>query len=306
MSITRRQFTQAGLAGSALAALVGPQALAGSAGLIEKSIPSSGEKIPVIGLGTNRYGVGGSAGERAPLRAALERFHELGGRLVDTAPMYRTSESVLGDLMADLGIRDKLFVATKADRGDGRAATTEQMHESQRRLGGPSIDLMQVHNLIGWQEALPAMRARRDEGHLRYIGITTSRERQYEEFEQVMRAEDLDFIQVDYSLEHRVAAERLLPLAIDRGMGVIVNRAFGGGRLFDQVGEKPLPEWAAAFDCESWAQFLLKYVVSHPAVTVAIPGMTKAHHVDDNLRAARGRLPDACEREKMETFFDQL
>ncbi len=306
MSITRRQFTQAGLAGGALAALLGPQAFAGATGLIEKTVPSTGEKIPVIGLGTNRYGVGDAAGERAPLRAALAQFHELGGKLVDTAPMYRTSESVLGELMADLGIRDDLFVATKADRSDGRDATAAQMRESQRRLGGASIDLMQVHNLIGWQEALPAMRDRRDEGHLRYIGITTSRERQYEEFEQVMRAGDLDFIQVDYSLEHRIAAERLLPLAIDRGMGVIINRAFGGGRLFERVGREPLPAWAAEFDCESWAQFLLKYVISHPAVTVAIPGMTKAHHVDDNLGAGRGRLPDASERARMEAFFDNL
>ena len=184
-------------------------------------IPSSGEKVPVIGLGTNRFSVGESAADRAPLRAVLQRFHELGGAVIDTAPMYRKSESVLGDLIADLGIRDELFIATKTDRTDGPAATIEQMRASMEKLKTDTIDLMQVHNLNGWKDALPVMREWQQEGRIRYIGITTSRSQQYAEFEEVMRNETLDFVQLNYSLEQREAAERLLPLAAERGIAVI-------------------------------------------------------------------------------------
>ena len=304
MKITRREFTKAGLGTVSLAALgVGH---AGPEHMIRKAIPSSGEELPIVGLGTNRYGVDTSAAARAPLRAALERFHVLGGTVVDTAPMYRTSESVLGDLIADLGIRDDLFLATKTDKEDGSDATGAQMEESMRRLKTDVIDLMQVHNLRGWQDALPVMREWQQEGRIRYIGITTSRARQYAEFEKVMRQEDLDFVQINYSLEQREAADRLLPLASDRGMAVIINRAFGGGRIFDKVGDEPVPDWAKEFGCESWAQFLLKYAIGHPAATLSIPGMTKLHHVDDNFGASHGRLPDADERKRQEAFFDSL
>ena len=306
MHFTRRQFAQATLAGAAISAIAGPAALAGHGHLIRKEIPSTGESLPVIGLGTNRYGVDRSETARAPLRDALERFHQLGGTVVDTAPMYRTSESVLGDLIGELAIRDDLFIATKTDETGGSSETRSQMKESRSKLATEEFDLMQVHNLRGWRDALPVMREWKTDGRIRYIGITTSREAQYDEFEQVMRSEDLDFIQVNYSLEQRSAADRLLPLAADRGMAVIINRAFGGGRLFDRVGEQPLPEWAADFGAASWAQFLLKYAVSHPAATVAIPGMTKVRHVDDNLGAAIGRLPTADERARMEVFFDGL
>jgi aryl-alcohol dehydrogenase-like predicted oxidoreductase len=229
-----------------------------------------------------------------------------GPEQMDTAPGYRTSESVLGDLIAELGIRNDLFLATKADRSDGSAATAAQMNESLARLKTDKIDLMQVHNLRGWRDALPVMREWRQEGRIRYVGITTSRAAQYAEFEKVMSQEDLDFVQVNYSLEQREAAERLLPLAADRGMAVIINRAFGGGRIFEKVGDKPVPYWAEAFGCESWAQFLLKYAIGHPAATLSIPGMTKVHHVDDNFGAAHGRLPDAEERQRQEAFFDAL
>lgn len=306
MKITRREFTQASLSAGALLVTGGHAALAGPSDLITKAIPSSGEKIPVIGLGTNRYGVDTSEAARAPLRSALRRFHELGGTLIDTAPMYRSSEAVLGDLIAELGLRDELFVATKVDKTGGRDDSDAQMQESTQRLRTKEFDLMQVHNLRGWKDSLPLMREWKDAGRIRYIGITTSRSSQYADFEAVMRREELDFIQVNYSLEQRQSAERLLPLAADRGMAVILNRAFGGGRIFDKVGDQPLPEWAREFDCHSWAQFLLKYAVSHPAATVAIPGMTKAHHVDDNIGAALGRLPDAAERELQEDFFDTL
>ncbi len=306
MKLTRRDFTRAGLGAAMLATIGGSPALAGPEHMIRKPIPSSGEQLPVVGLGTNRYGVDTSEAARAPLKASLERFHLLGGTVVDTAPMYRTSESVLGDLIGELGIRDDLFLATKADRTDGADATAAQMEQSLVRLKTDMIDLMQVHNLLGWQEALPVMREWKQEGRVRYIGITTSRARQYEEFEKVMRKEDLDFIQVNYSLEQRDAAERLLPLAEDRGMGVIINRAFGGGRIFSKLGDTPVPDWARDFGCGSWAQFLLKYAVGHPAATLSIPGMTKLHHVDDNFGAAHGRLPTAAERKRQEAFFDSL
>lgn len=305
MGITRREFVQTAI-GATLLGPLGGNAFAGSHQMIKRAIPSSGEKIPVIGLGTNRYGVDASDAARAPLRAALARFHGLGGTVIDTAPMYRTSEAVLGDLIAELDIRDDLFVATKADKSDGKDATLAQMAESSRRLRTNEFELMQVHNLRGWKEALAAMREWKQEGRIRYIGITTSREKQYEEFERVLREEELDFIQINYSLEQRSAAARILPLAQDNGVAVMINRAFGGGRIFKAVGDRPLPDWAQEFDCGSWAQFLLKYSISHPATTVVIPGMTKVHHVDDNIMAGHGRLPNAKERQKQEAFFDSL
>lgn len=305
MTITRRNFNKAGLGALSLAAF-GGNALAGPEHLIKKAIPSSGELVPIIGLGTNRYGVGDDVAQRAVLRAALRRFQQLGGTVIDTAPMYRSSESVLGDLIADLGIRDDLFIATKTDKDSGAAATATQMRDSQGKLKTEVFDLMQVHNLINWKESLPVLREWKEKGLVRYIGITTSRARQYEEFEKVMEQEPLDFIQINYSLEQREAAERILPLAADKGIGVIINRAFGGGRIFEKVGAQPIPDWAQDFGCESWAQFLLKYATGHPAATLCIPGMTKLHHVDDNFGAAHGRLPDADERKRQEAFYDSL
>lgn len=304
--LTRRQFAQAGLGAASLAALGGATVLAESGSVQHRSIPSSGEKVPVIGLGTNRFSVGASEADRAPLRAVLRRFHELGGTVIDTAPMYGKSESVLGELIADLGIRDELFIATKTDRTDGPAATIEQMNASMAKLKTDTIDLMQVHNLRGWKDALPVMREWQQEGRIRYIGITTSRSQQYAEFEDVMRNETLDFVQLNYSLEQREAAERLLPLAAERGIAVIINRAFGGGRIFSAVGEQQLPGWANDFGCTSWAQFLLKYALGHPAATLSIPGMTKLRHVDDNFGAGYDRLPNADERRRQEAFFDAL
>ena len=304
--ISRREFTKTTIAACGLLATGAPAALAGPGNVARRRIPSSGEMIPIVGLGTNRYGVGPTAAERAPLREALARFHEWGGRVIDTAPGYGTSESVLGDLVADLGIRDELFLATKVDRDAGRDDSVAQMRDSARELGTDTIDLMQVHNLRGWESNIPLLQELRQDGRFRYIGITTSRSSQYAEMEQAMRRHDLDFIQVDYSLEQREAAERLLPLAADRGMAVMLNRTFGGGRLFAAVGERALPGWAAELGITSWAQLLLKYALSHPAATVAIPGMTKARHVDDNFGAAQGAMPDAAQRRQMEVLLDAL
>lgn len=304
--ISRRSFTKTTLAACGLVAAAGPTAFAGPAGIIKRKIPSTGEAVPIMGIGTNRYGVGGAEDARAPLRDALARFHEWGGRVIDTAPAYRSSESVLGDLMDGLGIRDDLFIATKVDRDGGREDSLAQLDDSARRLHRPVIDLMQVHNLRDWENNIPLLQDLKADGRFRYVGITTSRSSQYAEMEKAMRQYDLDWIQVDYSLEQRKAAERLLPLARDHGMAVMLNRTFGGGRIFDAVGDRPLPAWAGELGISSWAQFLLKYALSHPAATVAIPGMTKARHVDDNFGAAQGPMPYAEQRRRMEAFFDAI
>lgn len=303
--MNRREFSKAGLGALTVAAMGTPTAFAGPEHMLKKAIPSSGELLPVVGLGTNRYGVDSSESARAPLRSALQRFHQLGGTLIDTAPMYRTSEAVLGDLIDALGVRDDLFIATKTDVSTA-AETDAQMTRSFSRLKTDTVDLMQVHNLRGWKTALPVMREWQQDGRIRYIGITTSRSSQYDEFEAVMKQEPLDFIQINYSLEQREAAKRILPLARDKGIAVIINRAFGGGRIFDAVGDEPLPDWAKDFGSNSWAQFLLNYALGHPAATAAIPGMTKLRHVDDNFGSAHGRLPTAEERQRQEALFDSL
>jgi aryl-alcohol dehydrogenase-like predicted oxidoreductase len=270
-----------------------------------RPIPSSGEKIPAIGIGTaRRYDVD-AADDLATLREVLAAFSEMGGQVVDTAPSYGRAEIVVGDLVREIGNRDDLFLATKV-RTEGREAGMEQMEESFRRLHTERIDLMQVHNLVDVETQLPTLREWKEAGRIRYVGITTSRNSQHEAFEQVMREEELDFIQVNYSLADRAAGERLLPLAADRGVAVLVNLPYARGRLFQRVGDRPLPEWAAEFDCESWGQFFLKFVLSAPAVTCAIPGTAKMAYLEDNLGAARGRLPDPELRERMIDFYDSL
>lgn len=299
--MNRREFSL-GLAGTLGVVSI---ANAEAKDVLKRAIPSSGEKIPVIGLGTNRYGVDESDAARAPLAEALERFYAWGGGLVDTAPMYGTSETVLGDLIESLDIADRIFLATKTDK-DNAAATEPQMQDSLQKLHSSRIDLMQIHNLRGWQHTIPLLHEWKQEGLIRYTGITTSRSAQYAELESILRKHDFDFVQLNYSLEQRESAERLMPLAADRGMGVIINRAFGGGRLFRELSGVALPAWARDFGCESWAQFLLKYALSHPAATVAIPGMTKARHVDDNFAAAVTRMPTTAERRRQEAFYDAL
>jgi aryl-alcohol dehydrogenase-like predicted oxidoreductase len=301
MTITRRDVLKLG-AGAAASALAG--SVHGATELLARPIPSSGERLPVVGIGTNRYRTGAEA-EIAPLRETLKAFAAAGGKLIDTAPMYGSSEVVLGQLIAGLGIRKQLFLATKV-YASGRESGIEEMNESFKRLQTDRIDLIQVHNLSDTATQLAAMREGKKAGRYRYVGITTSQDAQYGEMEEVMKRETLDFVQVDYSIDNRSAAERILPLARERGAAVLVNLPFGRARLFSAVRGRPLPPWAAEFDCASWAQFFLKYVIGHPAVTVAIPGTRRPEHVGDNLGAARGRLPDAAQRRKMEQFFEAL
>jgi aryl-alcohol dehydrogenase-like predicted oxidoreductase len=301
MTLTRRDLLKLG-AGAAAGALTGGAQAA--AALVTRAIPSSGERVPVVGIGTNRYRTGSEA-DIAPLRETLKTFAAAGGKLIDTAPMYGSSEVVLGQLIAGLGIRKQLFLATKV-YSSGRQAGIEEMNDSFRRLQIDRIDLIQVHNLSDTATQLATMREGKQAGRYRYVGVTTSRDAQYDEMEDVLRKEKLDFVQVDYSIDNRTAAERILPLALERGAAVLVNLPFGRARLFSAVRGKPLPAWAAEFDCRSWAQFFLKYVIGHPAVTAAIPGTRKPEHVIDNLGAARGRLPDQAMRSKMEQVFEAL
>jgi len=225
--------------------------------------------------------------------------------VIDSSPTYGTAEPVVGELVEDLKLRASLFLATKVSlRDGGREAGLAQIEASFKRLRTRMIDLIAVHNLRDTVTQLAILREMKQAGRIRYVGCTTSFDNQYGEFEQVMRRETLDFIQVDYALDNRDAGERLIPLAADRGMGVMVNLPFGRGRLFKAVAGKKLPDWAAEFDCTSWAQFFLKYIVSHPAITCAVPGMARPEYVDDNLNAARGRLPDAAMRTRMERFID--
>ena len=274
--------------------------------LIKKPIPSSGERVPVVGLGARNYRLGeGWAQDTTEFRRTLQTFHELGGRVLDTAPNYGASETIVGDLLADLGIRENLWLATKVDRED-RESGIARMEGSMERMHTDHFELMQVHNLRGWEAQLPTLQEWKQEGRIKYLGVTTSSTRQYGEMEEIMRRAELDFIQINYAADARAAADRILPLAADRGMGVLVNLPFGRGRLFSRVGDRELPDWASEIDCESWGQFFLKYVVSHPSVTAAIPGTTKAHHAVDNIGAATGRLPDATMRRRMEEFVDAL
>jgi aryl-alcohol dehydrogenase-like predicted oxidoreductase len=306
MQMSRRTLLEAGIGVGASILLPSASLLAQAASLIQRKIPSTGESLPVIGIGTaRRYEAVATEAERAPLREVLRQFKAMGGKVIDTAPSYGTAEIVVGDLTAELTIRESLFIATKLG-AHGRDAGIEQVEQSFTRLRTPTIDLIAVHNLQDTQTQLRTLRQLKQAGRIRYVGITTSFERQHPEFERTMIAEALDFIQVDYALDNRKADQRILPLAADRGMGVMVNLPFGRGRLFKAVQGQSLPPWAGEFDCASWAQFFLKYIVSHPAVTCAVPGTAKVEYLVDNLGAARGRLPDAAMRRRMERFIDGL
>jgi aryl-alcohol dehydrogenase-like predicted oxidoreductase len=273
---------------------------------IERPIPSSGERLPVIGIGTaKRWEPGTTAAEMATLREVLRQLAERGGKVIDTAPSYGEAEAVAGELIADLGVRESLFLATKVG-ATGREAGIREVEASFRRLRVSRIDLIAVHNLRDTATQLGTLRELKQAGRIGYVGITTSFPRQYPDFERTMRAEILDFIQVDYALDSREAAATLLPLAADRGMAVMINLPFGRGRLFQAVQGRALPPWASSFDCASWAQFFLKYIVSHTAVTCCVPGTAKVEHLLDNLGSAQGRLPDAATRRRMEAFIDNL
>lgn len=308
---TRRfvlQATGAVVGVGLLAARASLGAPADSLPLIKKPIPSSKEMLPVVGLGTNNFDVG-EAADIAARKEVLQGMPGLGGSVVDTAPLYGRSEAVIGNLVAELGNRDRLFLATKvmsrdSDGADGKAS----IEESFRRLRTQRIDLMQVHNLAGVEQLIPVLQALKQAKRVRYFGITTSNPAQHPQMMELMKRLPLDFIQVDYSIDNREVANSVLPLALERHVGVLINSPLGGRRgaasVFSRVANRPLPDWAAEIDAQSWAQVFLKYVVSHPAVTCALSGTTQLKHLDDNLRGARGRLPDAAMRARMEKYWD--
>lgn len=269
-----------------------------------REIPSSGERIPLVGLGTSRtFDVGPT--ELSPLSDVLSRFVALGGRVVDTSPMYGSAESVVGDIAQKLGLTSSLFLATKVWT-TGESAGIAQMEESLRRLRVSRLDLMQVHNLVDVGTQLATLRDWKERGRIRYLGVTHYRESSFPDVRRILLSEKLDFLQINYSVFEPDAAERILPLAAERGVAVIANRPFGGGQAFRRVAGQAVPSWAADFDCASWAQFFLKWILANPAVTCAIPATDKVRHLEDNMQGGIGRLPDAALRRRMDEVVAAL
>jgi aryl-alcohol dehydrogenase-like predicted oxidoreductase len=265
--------------------------------MLMRSIPSSGEKLPVIGLGTWRtFDV--DPAESFALASVLDRFVKLGGRVIDSSPMYGRAEQVVGDLLTRLKLRDSLFLATKVWTR-GKQAGIDSMERSFARLQTKTIDLMQVHNLVDVDTQLGTMREWKTQERLRYIGVTHYESGAFAEVAKLLGRERLDFIQINYSIIEREAEEKILPLAQERGVAVLVNRPFGGGDLFHRVRGKPLPDFVSGLGCNSWPQFFLKWIVAHPAVTCAIPATNNVQHLEDNMRAGVGQLPDAKLRQRM-------
>jgi aryl-alcohol dehydrogenase-like predicted oxidoreductase len=287
------------LGGAAEAAL----GAAGSSGPLMKPIPSTAEKLPVVGLGTDKF----RSGENDAIRAEIQRMQQLGGAVIDTAAAYGDSEELIGEAVAALGIRDRLFIATKLTARsrfgfgpDGK----ESFERSLERLKTQRIDLLQVHNLSGVDTLMPLLKEWKQAGKIRYLGITTSSNSQHAAMVEYMRKYPIDFVQVDYSLANRDAASNVLPVAQERKIAVLANIPFGFGSVLHQAQTRPLPPWVADIDVKSWSQLLLKYVISHPAVTCTIPGSTQVAHLEENQAAARGRMPDEAQRRKLEQLWD--
>lgn len=295
------------MAGTAASLLVSPNLIAQSErSLLQRAIPSSGEMLPMIGLGTSRvFDVGSGAAEREPLEQVLATLAKMGGKVVDSSPMYGRAEAVTGEIAARLKLRDSLFLATKVWT-TGREEGIKQMEHSLEVLGARTLDLIQVHNLTDWETQLATLREWKKQGRIRYTGITHSTTNRQAEVARILEKEPIDFVQINYSLMEPEAEERVFPVAKERGVAVIVNRPFGRGNLFERVRGKALPDWAAEIDCKSWAQFFLKWIVAHPVVTCAIPATRKARHMEDNIQAGYGRLPDAKMRGRMRQTMADL
>lgn len=274
--------------------------------VLQRSIPKTGEAIPAVGLGTwQGFDVVGDAAETGQAREALRTLVELGGRVIDSSPMYGSAEAVSGQLAEELGVKSKLFVATKVWTS-GRQAGIRQMEDSMRKLRVERLDLMQVHNLVDAPTHLATLREWKKAGRVRYFGVTHYHAGAHGDLEKALRPGDVDFVQVNYSLAEPEADRRLLAAAVDSRTAVIVNRPFAEGAMFARVRNKALPEWAKEIGCATWAQFFLKWILAHPAVTCVIPGTRNAKHVADNLGAALGPLPDEATRRKMAAHFSSL
>ena len=308
--LTRREAARlisAGAAGLLLQiSRLSAQEAAQSSHMLTRAIPSSGEKLPVIGLGTwSVFDVNLTAENRTQLTEVLSLFVKRGGRVIDSSPMYGRAEGVIGELAVKLGLRDSLFIATKVWTV-GKEAGIAMMERSLERFRTKRIELMQVHNLVDVENQMSSLREWKTKGRIRYTGITHSQARGFYEVERIMRSQKPDFVQINYSVMEPEAAQRILPLAQELRMAVIINRPFGGGGLFGRVAEKSLPAWAAEIDCQSWAQFFLKWIVAHPAVTCVIPATNNPQHMEDNMAAGLGRLPDAKMRRRIVELVSSL
>jgi diketogulonate reductase-like aldo/keto reductase len=306
-AVSRARFLRL-CAGGAAAALLPrmPGRAAEARRMSTRPIPSTGEAMPVVGVGTWQvFDVGPSEAERAPLREVLQLLFDAGGAMIDSSPMYGPAEGVVGDLLTEMGARDRAFLATKVWT-EGHERGIAQMEQSMARFRTKAIDLMQVHNLVDWRIHLDTLAGWKAEGRVRYVGITHYTESAFDALARIMASEKIDFVQLPYSIGVRGAEDRLLPLAAERGIAVIVNRPYEGGGLFRAVRGRDLPEWAAEFECASWGQFFLKYILAHPAVTCVIPGTGKVAHLRDNVAAGTGRLPDSRQRQKMIRYISDL
>jgi len=273
---------------------------------IKKAIPKTGEQLPVIGMGTSRtFDVGNDQALRAQLAEVLQTFFDQGGAVIDSSPMYGSAEQVTGDLLKTIKNKQALFAATKVWTW-GKEEGIVQMQRSSERMGVKVFDLMQIHNLRDWEVQLETLKDWKAQGKVRYIGITTSHGRFHDELEVILENESFDFVQFSYNIMNRTVEERLLPIARERNIATLINRPFARGELFRLVKGRPLPEWSGEFDINSWGQFFLKFVVSHPDVTCAIPATSKPHHMLDNMTAGFGRLPDAAMRQRMLAYINSL
>ena len=305
-TLKRRSFLK-GLLGLGSSLALGPgRGTIHASGRIVRTIPATGEKLPVIGMGSwQTFDVGGNRHELKMRVDVLRTFFDNGGAVIDSSPMYGSSEEVIGYCLRQLDNRQKLFSATKVWTW-GKTSGINQMELSRKLWGVSHFDLMQIHNMLDWESHLETLKAMKVEGRIRYIGITTSHGRRHLALEQALTDHQFDFVQFTYNILERETEKRLLPLAQERGTAVIVNRPFDGGDLFAYVRGKPLPKWAVEFDCRNWAQFFLKFIISHPAVTCAIPATTRVDHMKQNMGAGLGRLPDQRMRQRMVQHFRNL
>jgi diketogulonate reductase-like aldo/keto reductase len=296
---TRRRFLQASAAAATFSPFTGGYLAAAQSSPVKNTIPSSGEKISVIGLGTSRtFEVNEEQAVQSPLLDVMRAFFDNGGQLIDSSPMYGSAEAVSGALLKALGKPPELFSATKVWTY-GKREGIEQMQRSGQRLGVERIDLMQIHNLRDWQVQLETLLEWKAQGRIRYVGITTSNGRNHDELETILQNQPFDFVQFSYNIGNRDAEQRLLPIAREHGIATVINRPYQRGSLFRKVKGRPLPKWASEFDCASWGQFFLKFIASHPDVTCVIPATSKLKHMVDNMGAGYGRLPDAAMRKRM-------
>jgi diketogulonate reductase-like aldo/keto reductase len=295
-----------GAAAFGAAVAIGSAPAAAAPSVSTKPIPSSGERLPVIGMGSwITFDVGEDKAARAERVKVLQAFFDAGGAVVDSSPMYMSAQEVIGHCLAQIANKDGLFAATKVWT-PGKELGIGQMRGSQNLWGVERFDLLQIHNMLDWETHLGTLLDWKQQGRVRYVGITTSHGRRHDDMEQVMKTQPFDFVQFTYNILDREAEERLLPLAAERGLAVIVNRPFRRGDLIERLAGKPLPEWAAEIGCANWPQFLLKFAVSHPAVTCAIPATSRPDHMGENMGAAAGALPDGAMRERMIDYVESL